>query len=218
MEGLDQKEKQNTNYFVQNLESKLYRITLKNHFSKIIFVCIGTNRITGDSFGPMVGENLKSKFKNIPNIEIYGTVKEPVHFLNAQEYLKLLKNKKDCIIAIDSAFDSYKNLGNTYVNWGGMKLGKALKKELYFPANISIKTVIAEKTKSENENFKGIAKCDIKKIETLSFQVAEEIYLATLKVTNCERSKIGRNILKKGMALIVILYKKAKIGKTVTRK
>ena len=186
MEGLDKKEEQNpkNDFFVQNLESKLYRMALKNCFSKIIFVCIGTNGIKGDSFGPRVGDNLKSKFQNIPNIEVYGTVEEPVHFLNAQKYLQIINNKNACTIAIDSAFASYQNIGDTYVNWGGMEIGKAFQKELYFPANMNIKTVIAEKTKNEKENFNGIMQCKNEKIENLSFQVAEGIYSAILKVKN----------------------------------
>lgn len=184
MEGLEQKEKQNTKYFVQNLESKLYRMALKNCFSKVIFVCIGTNSMTGDSFGPRVGDNLKSKFQNIPNIEVYGTANEPVHFLNAKKYLQIINKENACIIVIDSAFASYQNIGNTYVNWGGMKLGKAFQKEFYFPANMNIKTVIAERTKNEKENFNGIMKCKNEKIKNLSFQVAEGIYSAILKVKN----------------------------------
>lgn len=186
MEELDRKEEQNqkNDFFVQNLESKFYRMALKNCFSKVIFVCIGTNRMTGDSFGPKVGDNLKSKFQNIPNIEVYGTVEEPVHFLNAKKYLQTINKENACIIVIDSAFASYQNIGNTYVNWGGMKLGKAFQKELYFPANMNIKTVIAEKTKKEKENFNGIMQCKNEKIENLSFQVAEGIYSAILKVKN----------------------------------
>lgn len=184
MEELDRKEEQNqkNDFFVQNLESKFYRMALKNCFSKVIFVCIGTNRMTGDSFGPKVGDNLKSKFQNIPNIEVYGTANEPVHFLNAQKYLQTINKENACIIVIDSAFASYQNIGNTYVNWGGMKLGKAFQKEFYFPANMNIKTVIAERTKNEKENFNYIVKCDNKKIEDLSFQVAEEIYFAISKI------------------------------------
>ena len=43
--------------FVENLGSRLYRYSIKNKFSNIIFVCIGTNKIVGDSFGPLVGDN-----------------------------------------------------------------------------------------------------------------------------------------------------------------
>ena len=46
----------------------------------IIFICIGTDRSTGDSLGPLVGYKLQ--FLNKSNIHIYGTLQSPIHAKN----------------------------------------------------------------------------------------------------------------------------------------
>ena len=104
------------------------------------FVCIGTNKIVPDSFGPRVGDKLKQVFYSSPEISVYGTMQNPVHLKNATYFLEELENKKQ-IILIDSAIGKREDIGNTYVNRGGMEIGKAFNQSIYFPANINIKTI-----------------------------------------------------------------------------
>lgn len=105
------------------------------------FVCIGTNRIISDSFGPRVGKKLKQAFYQNENINVYGTMENPIHFKNAEYFLKKIEDKNQ-IILIDSAIGKKEDIGNTYVNRGGMEIGKAFNHSIYIPANINIKTVI----------------------------------------------------------------------------
>lgn len=51
----------------------------------IIFFCIGTDRSTGDSLGPLVGTQLIKK--NLPAERVYGTLDRPVHAINLDETL-----------------------------------------------------------------------------------------------------------------------------------
>lgn len=113
-----------------------------------IFVCIGTNKIISDSFGPRVGDKLQKIFYLEPNIEVIGTMNSPIHLKNASDFIKTINNKEKMVILIDSAFAINENIGNTYVSFGGIEIGKAFGKSIYFPANISIKTVIANKNKT----------------------------------------------------------------------
>ena len=55
-------------------------------WDKIVFVCIGSDRITGDSLGPLVGHQL-SRY-HWKNIYVYGTLNEPVHALNLETTLE----------------------------------------------------------------------------------------------------------------------------------
>jgi putative sporulation protein YyaC len=73
--------------------------TIKNE--KYIIICIGTDRSTGDSLGPMVGTILESNGFSAP---VYGTLKSPVHAKNIEEIHKTIKqNHVGCkIIAIDA--------------------------------------------------------------------------------------------------------------------
>lgn len=108
------------------------------------FVCIGTNRIISDSFGPRVGKKLKQVFYKNENINVYGTMENPIHLKNVEYFLKKIENKNQ-IILIDSAIGRKEDIGNTYVNRGGMEIGKAFNHSIYIPANINIKTVIGAK-------------------------------------------------------------------------
>ena len=62
------------------------------------FVCIGTNKIVPDSFGPRVGDKLKQVFYSSPEISVYGTMQSPVHLKNAAYFLEELENKKQIIL------------------------------------------------------------------------------------------------------------------------
>lgn len=115
-----------------------------------VFVCIGTNKLIEDSFGPRVGEKLKKNLKKY-SVQIYGTMKKPVHFQNAKILLEqLTQNQKEKIILIDSALGEKGNIGDTYVNIGGIEIGKAYGKSFYFPALINIKTIVGKQNKIPN--------------------------------------------------------------------
>ena len=130
------------------------------------FVCIGTNKIIADSFGPRDGNKLKQVFYSSPEISVYGTMQNPVHLKNATYFLEELENKKQ-IILIDSAIGKREDIGNTYVNRGGMEIGKAFNQSIYFPANINIKTVIGAKEYIPNYS--------VNQIENLANEVASKI-------------------------------------------
>ena len=129
-------------------------------------MCIGTNKIVPDSFGPRVGDKLKQVFYSSPEISVYGTMQSPVHLKNATYFLEELENKKQ-IILIDSAIGKREDIGNTYVNRGGMEIGKAFNQSIYFPANINIKTIIGAKEYMPNYS--------VNQIENLANEVASKI-------------------------------------------
>ena len=130
------------------------------------FVCIGTNRIISDSFGPRVGKKLKQVFYKNENINVYGTMENPIHLKNVEYFLKKMENKNQ-IILIDSAIGRKQDIGNTYVNRGGMEIGKAFNHSIYIPANINIKTVIGAKEYMPNYS--------IYQIEQIANKVAYKI-------------------------------------------
>ena len=130
------------------------------------FVCIGTNRIISDSFGPRVGKKLKQVFYKNENINVYVTKENTIHLKNVEYFLKKIENKNK-IILIDSAIGRKEDIGNTYVNRGGMEIGKAFNHSIYIPANINIKTVIGAKEYMPNYT--------INQIEQIANKVAYKI-------------------------------------------
>ena len=133
-----------------------------------VFVCIGTNKLIADSFGPRVGQRLQSNFSNISKIQVFGTMQKPIHFKNANILAKKLKSENiKQIILIDSCFSKKEEIGSTYTNLGGIEIGKAYGKSFYFPASINIKTVVGNQNELPNWN--------ISQIESLAQRVANQI-------------------------------------------
>ena len=55
----------------------------------VVFLCIGSDRATGDCFGPLIGNALSEKIKKnnrsstVPTI--YGTIEKPIHAVNLEK-------------------------------------------------------------------------------------------------------------------------------------
>lgn len=104
-----------------------------------IICCIGTDRATGDSLGPLTGWRLQSLLQGLSatnsyrnEIEVWGTVEHPVHAANLRETLAVLapKIKERPLIAIDACLGHYSNIGTIVFQHGPLKPGTAVKKQL----------------------------------------------------------------------------------------
>jgi putative sporulation protein YyaC len=91
----------------------------------VVFLCIGTDRSTGDSLGPLVGTYLSGMgYQNV-----YGTIDNPVHATNLDETIrKIPKNK--IVIAIDACLGQKTSVGFVQVIKGIINPGAGVGKEL----------------------------------------------------------------------------------------
>lgn len=103
----------------------------------VFFVCIGTDRSTGDSLGPIVGTMLEEL--NYSNV--IGTIDHPVHATNMKERLESVPVNKT-IIAIDAALGAQINIGKVFFQKGGIKPGSGVRKDLPEIGHYSIKGVV----------------------------------------------------------------------------
>lgn len=96
----------------------------------IVIVCIGTDRSTGDSLGPLVGTFLNEA--GLVNFHIYGTLEDPVHAVNLNEKMEMIHQKffRPYIIGVDACLGRLKNIGMIKVGSGPVKPGAGVKKEL----------------------------------------------------------------------------------------
>ncbi|MFA5536143.1 MAG: spore protease YyaC [Bacillota bacterium] len=95
----------------------------------LVALCIGTDRSTGDSLGPLVG----TKLKNSPaRLEVYGTLNKPVHAANLSEQLKEIQklHPDSLFIAIDACLGKSENIGQITLSPGALKPGAGVKKTL----------------------------------------------------------------------------------------
>lgn len=96
----------------------------------VVILCIGTDRSTGDSLGPLVGTKLHARFSQ--NYHVYGTLEHPVHAMNLAEKIEEIRqrHRSSLIIAIDACLGQYSNVGSINVIDGPLKPGAGVKKEL----------------------------------------------------------------------------------------
>lgn len=96
----------------------------------IVFVCIGTDRSTGDSLGPLVGTLLEEKM--ISPFFVYGTLENPIHAVNLKEQLIDIHDKhvNPFIIGIDACLGRLKSVGVIQIAEGPVKPGAGVNKDL----------------------------------------------------------------------------------------
>jgi putative sporulation protein YyaC len=102
----------------------------KMNFYDIVVVCIGTDRSTGDALGPIVGSKLQKLFPK--QMTVYGTLDDPVHAMNLEETLSLIKktHRFPFIIAIDACLGELKSVGMVTLAHGPLKPGAGVQKKL----------------------------------------------------------------------------------------
>ena len=102
----------------------------KKDWSEIVFLCIGSDRVTGDCLGPYVGYRL-SQYQ-LPGISVYGTLNQPVHAVNL-EYMTdfiTLHHPAALVIAVDASLGEKEHLGYVTIGNGSLYPGAAVQKEL----------------------------------------------------------------------------------------
>lgn len=111
---------------VDEIVRSLRRVFPENITHKdIYFVCVGTDRSTGDSLGPFVGTLLKEKgYTNL-----IGTLEDPVHATNLEDKIRNIPKDK-IIIGIDACLGKLTSVGRVDVSNKPLKPGAGVGKKL----------------------------------------------------------------------------------------
>ena len=114
----------------------------------IIFLCIGSDRATGDCLGPIIGYKL-SKNKKRNNYQVYGTLDEPVHAKNLKGTIDRIYQTYDdaFVIAIDASLGKSNHIGYITLGEGPLKPGAGVDKELPEVGDVFITGIV---------NFSGL--------------------------------------------------------------
>ena len=119
---------------IENFALQLYQMIggemESGRWRGLLFLCIGTDRSTGDSLGPLIGYKLKER--RMRNAKVLGTLEKPVHAMNLGEYLKLVKQKYPdyLIVAVDASVGNAEHVGYITLGKGPLKPGLGVSKEL----------------------------------------------------------------------------------------
>ena len=139
-----------TYYFDRNSDpaSEAFGLRLRDmiahvdkYYDCIVLFCIGTDKATGDSLGPMCGTFMK---QNIPDIPVFGTLAKPVHALNIRSSLKHLYEKYEhpLVIAIDAALGQKNDVGLVTLSDSHIFPGIGVNKKLPAIGDMSITGIV----------------------------------------------------------------------------
>lgn len=108
--------------------------------SDVVFICIGTDRSTGDALGPLTGSALIAQgYKNV-----YGTIDDPVHAMNLEETKQRIarEHKGKKVIAIDACLGQVDSVDTITVKEGPMYPGAGVNKDLGPVGDYAISAIV----------------------------------------------------------------------------
>jgi putative sporulation protein YyaC len=109
---------------------------------RIAVVCVGSDRSTGDSLGPLVGSALSKYHSSM--FDLFGTLEQPVHAKNLDETLIEVNRvlSDPVIIGIDSCLGQASSVGCIQVGQGPIYPGRGVHKELSPVGHIHIAGIV----------------------------------------------------------------------------
>lgn len=107
----------------------------------ILILCIGTDRSTGDSLGPLVGTRLLDLGIDFP---VLGCLDQPIHAGNLADTIDTLlgDGRKRWILAVDASLGSMDSVGHVNVGKGPLQPGAGVNKRLPAVGDVYITGVV----------------------------------------------------------------------------
>lgn len=116
--------------------------SLNSRQRDVVVLCIGTDRSTGDSLGPLVGTKLNQL--NYGGFDVFGTLEQPVHAVNLVSVVESIKTRyhNPIIIAVDACLGKAERIGYINVKPGVLYPGTALQKSLPAVGDLHISGIV----------------------------------------------------------------------------
>ena len=107
----------------------------------VLFLCIGSDRSTGDSLGPLVGYKLEQR-SNGPLL--LGTLRRPVHAINLEETICRIRDQyaDHVVVAIDASIGRREHVGYITVGLGALRPGLGVRKNLGAVGDVHITGIV----------------------------------------------------------------------------
>lgn len=128
--------------FAVNLNQLIAEAMAEKQKAGVIFLCIGTDRSTGDSLGPLVGHKLRKC--RLKKAAVIGTLDKSVHAMNLEVYAAYIRTHfpDHVIVAIDASVGSPDHVGFATLGKGALQPGLGVSKELMEVGDISITGIV----------------------------------------------------------------------------
>ena len=137
-------------------------------------VCIGSDRISGDALGPIVGTILREKGVNCP---VFGVEGQPINGMNVEAYREFFKRfyADSLVIAVDAAVGKPHEVGQILCRRGGIRAGGALGRDGDRIGDISLLGIVAEK---EGEVLPSLLATPFHRVEEMAERIAGRLLRA----------------------------------------
>jgi len=111
-------------------------LAVEDRKRELVLVCIGTDRATGDSLGPLTGHKLAA----ITTATVYGTLETPIHAQNLRERMAHIHaaHRDPLVIAVDACLGRCAHVGWLTVARRPVQPGAAVRKRLPSVGDISV--------------------------------------------------------------------------------
>lgn len=128
--------------FAERLSELIETEMRKSGKRELVFLCIGTDRSTGDSLGPLIGYKLKQM--KLSKAAVFGTLERPVHAMNLEQYLEVLRicYPDALIAAVDASVGNREHVGFVTLGRGALKPGLGVSKDLNAVGDIFITGIV----------------------------------------------------------------------------
>ena len=148
--------------------------TLSNY--ACVFLCVGSDKVTGDCLGPLTGQ-LLTKDYNV-NAYIYGTLEKPITAQNlvfAESFIR--KKHRNCkIVTIDASLGNLQDVGNIKILNSGLMPGLALNQTLPVVGDFSITATVNFGNSSNSSLLFSTSLCVVYRLaQTIAYAVSEFI-------------------------------------------
>ncbi len=165
------------------IKKSLCRYIYGKDIHSLVFLCIGSDRSTGDSLGPLVGHQLNRLPRIGKECSIYGTLDEPVHAQNLKQKTKMILNtvKDPYIVAIDASLGSLDKIGRIIVERGPLKPGAGVSKKLDPVGDVRITGVV---NISGFMEFSVLQNTRLSVVMNMAAIISSAIWLAFLSMTH----------------------------------
>lgn len=166
---------------------------------RVLYLCIGSDRSTGDSLGPLIGHMLTCRERGYlfgqykePDVpvrqkaaydygrpDVLGTLRQPVHAVNLEDIIGMIEREyqDSVVVAIDASIGAREHVGCITLSKGAMKPGLGVSKDLSAVGHISITGIVGSQGRFEPLLLQNtrlsvvmeLADCICRGIETMRF-------------------------------------------------
>lgn len=158
---------------------------VRRGWQDLVFLCIGSDRIAGDSLGPLVGRELFCRREQ--GFYVYGTPEHPVHALNLTEHLADLSlwHRNALVVAVDASLGCRRHQQHISVGKGSIRPGAGAGKNLPDVGDIFITGIVSSFDKNSHRELQAV---DFSKVLRLAGIISQGILAASEKVLREKKS------------------------------